>query len=103
MSIRFSCPGCGASINANDDMNSWLTQCPQCQTELFVPDPTEMSVPTDGGLIGEEAPVTFGATSPTRSDAVRCQTLASVNTSRNGRGPGKSCLVKESFANRMAG
>ncbi len=62
MAIRFSCPSCDATISAADQLNSQRIDCPECNTALFVPDPTSADVTTaDGQPVAEEAPVDFGS------------------------------------------
>ena len=58
--IRFSCPCCAATLGAPADMNAEQFDCPQCDTRLLVPDPTQSAGFEVGGLpIAEEAPFGF--------------------------------------------
>lgn len=59
--IKFACPSCSARIGAPMEMNAEVIDCPQCETGLLVPDPTQSAVtPTDDGLlIAEEAAFGF--------------------------------------------
>lgn len=61
ISIRFTCPSCAARIGAPLSMNAEVIDCPQCETSLLVPDPTQSAaVPSDGLPVAEEAPFSFG-------------------------------------------
>ena len=58
--IRFSCPSCSARIGAPLEMDAEAIDCPQCETGLFIPDPTQSVAPVEGLLVAEEAPFGFG-------------------------------------------
>ena len=62
MAIQFSCPSCGVTIGASEQLNSQRIECPSCRTSIFVPDPTSGDAIARGGqLVAEEAPVDFGS------------------------------------------
>ena len=49
--IQFNCPGCGQSIEAEEDAQFTQVKCPTCQREFF-PDKTRLVRPTPA--VGEE-------------------------------------------------
>ena len=61
MLIRFRCPSCDSRIGAPLEMNAEAIECPQCETGLLVPDPTQASAtPVDGLPVAQEARFSFG-------------------------------------------
>ena len=58
--IRFSCPSCAARIGAPLAMNAEVIECPNCETGLLVPDPTQSgTVTADGLILAEESAFGF--------------------------------------------
>jgi hypothetical protein len=54
--IRFGCPGCNQTLEAPPEMAGEGVECPNCQTQMSVPQPESPAAPTEAPATGNQCP-----------------------------------------------
>lgn len=60
MVVRFRCPNCQARMGSPEQLIGEPVECPRCQSNLLVPDPTSRGDQQTNWLVADEAPIEFG-------------------------------------------